>query len=84
MSTVFFHEMTQVLANCVLLVALVLSAQKDVVMSILCEPMNSSIWFDIMNLGWFIVYNKGSQVRNSKIRCTSVPEDCFNLSKQCI
>ena len=29
-------------------------------------PMDSSFWFDTINLGWFIVYIKGSQVIISK------------------
>ena len=31
----------------------------------------------------FTVHIKGPQVRLSKERCTSVPEDCFNLIKLC-
>ena len=46
----------------------------------LCILYNSSIWFDKMSLGWFIKYIKGSQVRISKLRCTSVPEDCFQAN----
>ena len=30
--------------------------------------MNSSVWFDTVSLGWFIVPIKGSQVRISKYR----------------
>ena len=37
--------------------------------------MDSSIWFDTMRLKGFIVHNKGSQVRMSKLRCTSVSKD---------
>ena len=42
--------------------------------------MNSSIWFEAMDLGWFIVYTKGLQVRISKLRCTSVLKIVFNLT----
>ena len=38
--------------------------------------MNSSNWFDTISLGWSITHFKGLQVRLSKLRCTSVPEDC--------
>ena len=51
-----------------------------------CVPSStdSSIWFDTINLGRYIVYHKESQVRISKLRYGSVPasEDCFYLSKQ--
>ena len=33
--------------------------------------MDSSIWFDTIHLGWFIVHIKGSQVRLCKLRHTS-------------
>ena len=45
--------------------------------------MNSSIWFDIMNLGYLIVHIKGSQVKLFKFRYTSVAADCVYLSKHC-
>ena len=31
-----------------------------------------------------ILYFKGSQVNISKLWCISVPEDCFDISKQCM
>ena len=43
----------------------------------LCVQMNSSILFDTLNFGWFIVHSKGSQVRISKLGCNSVPGDYF-------
>ena len=48
--------------------------------------MDSSLWFDTinsLNLGWSIVYIKGSQVINSKEYCISFAKDCFCLSNQC-
>ena len=45
--------------------------------------LNFSIWFDSMSMGWLIVHIKETQVRISKSCFTSVPEDCFYLSKQC-
>ena len=33
-----------------------------------CILMSSSIWFDTISLGWFIVHIKGSQIRISKLR----------------
>ena len=40
--------------------------------------MDSPIWFDTINLGWFIVYVKGSQVIISKLRCILVSEGFFS------
>ena len=38
--------------------------------------MDSSFWFDTINLGWSIVYIKGSQVKISKYNCISFTETC--------
>ena len=46
----------------------------------LCILMNSSISFNIMNLGWFIIHIKGLEGEFSKLRCSSAHEDCFNLA----
>ena len=40
--------------------------------------MDSPIWFYTINLGWFIVYVKGSQVIISKLRCILVSEGFFS------
>ena len=36
----------------------------------LIKLMKYSITFDTMNLGWLIIYIKGSQVKISNLRCT--------------
>ena len=41
------------------------------------------IHIDRKRMGLSIMYSKGSQVGNSKILCSSVPGDCFYLSKLC-
>ena len=43
--------------------------------------MNSFIWFDTLDLGWFIEHTKGSKVRIYKLECTQVPGDFFYLTK---
>ena len=45
---------------------------------ILNIPMNSSIWFDMINLGWFIVYIKGSKVRIAKLRYIGLDQQNFS------
>ena len=40
-------------------------------------------WFDTINLGWSIVYIKGSHVILSKCYCISFSEDYFCLNNQC-
>ena len=35
----------------------------------LCGLMDSTIWFDIIHLGWLTVHIKGSQVRISNYHC---------------
>ena len=51
----------------------------------LCILMNFLINIDIISMGLPTVYVRGSRVVFSKLSCTclSVPEGCFNLSKQC-
>ena len=44
--------------------------------------MDSSYCFDTINLGWSIVYNKGSQVVSNQ-NCFSFSEDGLWLSEQC-
>ena len=46
--------------------------------------MDFPIHIDTISRGLSIVYFKASQVDLSKSGCISVPERCFNLSKQCI
>ena len=41
------------------------------------------IHIDTISKGLSILHFKESKVEVSKSRCISVPEDCFNLSKQC-
>ena len=41
------------------------------------------IHIDTIGIGLPIVYFKGSQVEFSNFSCISLPEDCFNLRKQC-
>ena len=43
--------------------------------------IDSSFWFDTVNLGWSIVYIEESQVIISKFNCISFSNDCFSLSK---
>ena len=44
--------------------------------------IDSSFWFNTINLGWSIVYIEGSQL---KIKyCISFSKDHFCLGKQCI
>ena len=38
---------------------------------------DSSLWFDKINLRWFIEHTKGLQVFIFKLLCISVPEDSF-------
>ena len=45
--------------------------------------MDFPIHIDTISLGLPIMFFKGSQVDVSKLYCISVPEGCFNLSKQC-
>ena len=45
--------------------------------------MDFPIDIDTISMGLPIVYFKVSHVQFSKLWCNSVPEDCFNLSKQC-
>ena len=40
-------------------------------------------YFGLINLGWLIVYTKGSQVSISKLRHTSVPVYGLYISRQC-
>ena len=47
------------------------------IITTLCILAIYSIWFDTMSLKWFIVHTNGSHARNFKLKCTSVPEDCF-------
>ena len=51
-------------------------------LSTLCKVINSSIWFAIMSLGWYIAHIMGSWVRIYRFSCTSVPEDWFNHDKR--
>ena len=48
-----------------------------------CILMDFPIPIDTLSMGLPIVYFKGSQVEFSKLLCISVPEGCFNYSKQC-
>ena len=46
--------------------------------------MNSSIWFDTINLEWFIIHIKGSQVRLEMSQCdidAAVPGNCMRKKK---
>ena len=44
--------------------------------------MNSSIWFDTMDLGWFIVHIQGSQIRIAKVRCLKSLKIVFILANR--
>ena len=45
--------------------------------------MGFPIHIDTRDMELSIVHFKGSHVEFSKLFCISVPEGCFNLSKQC-
>ena len=47
--------------------------------STLCIQMTSSIWFDTMILGWYIVHIKGSKIRISILRSSPVSAPYFYL-----
>ena len=50
--------------------------------STLYALMDSSFWFDSMNLGWFTVYFEGHMLKLCKKYCISFSEDRFCFSKQ--
>ena len=53
-------------------------------LSTLCRLMNSSIWFDTINLEWFIIHIKGSQVRLEMSQCdidAAAPGNCMREKK---
>ena len=41
-------------------------------------PMSSSIWVDMIKLGWFSVYIKGSKVRIAKLRYIGLNQQNFS------
>ena len=49
----------------------------------LCIVMDFPIDTNTISMGLPVMCYKGSQVEFSKLWCISVPEGCFNLSKQC-
>ena len=49
----------------------------------LCILMDSSFWFDTINLGKSIVHIEGCQVKIFKNYCILCSEDLFYLYKQC-